>query len=386
MHGSLRLMPYWRLSGYYLFYFGALGALVPYWGPYLQSHGFSAAAIGALMAILMGTKLLAPIIWGWLADHLGRRMPLVRLSAFATCIAFVGIFWAESLWAVAAVMLLFSFFWNAALPQMESVTFNHLGAAVNRYARVRLWGSVGFILVVGLLGWWVGLAGTGVIPGTVLVLFIAVWLSALLVPDCGHRHEAHPTVSIRRLLLRPEIAFFLLTCFLMQFSHGIYYAFYSIHLEAVGYRSVLVGALWAFGVIAEVLVFLRMHWLLERFGARHILLAALLLAVLRWSLIGFLAPILWVQVFAQALHAASFGAFHAAAIHLVHHYFPGSIQGRGQALYNSLSFGAGGGAGSLLAGQLWVPLGAGPTFALAALAAFVGWLCAAAFVDRERRY
>ncbi|WP_328988076.1 MFS transporter [Thiorhodovibrio winogradskyi] len=379
-------MPYWRLSAYYLFYFGALGALVPFWGPYLQSHGFSAAAIGALMAILMGTKLAAPMLWGWLADHFGARMPLVRVSAFATCVTFVAIFWTQSLWSVAAVMLVFSFFWNAALPQMESVTFNHLGAAANRYARVRLWGSVGFILVVGVLGWWVGLAGTGVIPGTVLALFVAVWMSAMLVPDCSHSQQAHPAPSIRRLLARPEIAFFLLSCFLMQFSHGIYYAFYSIHLEAAGYSSALVGVLWAFGVVAEVLVFLRMHWLLERFGARRILLASLVLAVLRWNLIGWLAPILVIQVLAQSLHAATFGAFHASAIHLVHHYFPGSVQGRGQALYNSLSFGAGGGAGSLLGGQLWGPLGAGPTFALGSAAALIGWLCVFWFVDRERRF
>ncbi len=379
-------MPYWRLSAYYLFYFGALGALVPFWGPYLQSHGFSAAAIGALMAILMGTKLVAPMLWGWLADHFGARMALVRVSALATCATFVGIFWADSLWSLALVMLVFSFFWNAALPQMESVTFNHLGAAVNRYARVRLWGSVGFILVVGVLGWWVGWAGTEVIPGTVLALFAAVWISALLVPDCSHSHHGPVESSIRRLLARPEIAFFLLSCFLMQFSHGIYYAFYSIHLEAAGYSSARVGALWAFGVVVEVLVFLRMHWLLERFGARRILLASLGLAVLRWNLIGWLTPVLWVQVLAQALHAATFGAFHASAIHLVHHYFPGSVQGRGQAIYNSLSFGAGGGAGSLLGGQLWGPLGAGMTFTLASMVVFGGWLCAFLFVDRQRRF
>ncbi|EIC23529.1 MFS transporter [Thiorhodovibrio frisius] len=379
-------MPYWRLSAYYLFYFGALGALVPFWGPYLQSHGFSAAAIGALMAILMGTKLVAPMLWGWLADHFGARMPLVRISAFATCVTFVGIFWSDSLWSVALVMLVFSFFWNAALPQVESVTFNHLGAAANRYSQVRLWGSVGFVLVVGGLGWWVGRSGTGVIPGIVLALFVAVWMSAMLVPDCGHAHHAHPVASIRRLLMRHEIAFFLLSCFLMQFSHGIYYAFYSIHLEAAGYSSALIGALWALGVMAEVLLFLRMHWLLERFGARRILLASLALGVLRWNLIGWLAPVLLVQVLAQCLHAATFGAFHASAIHLVHHYFPGSVQGRGQALYNSLSFGAGGGAGSLLGGQLWGPLGAGPTFALASVAAIGGWLCVFWFVDRERHF
>ncbi|MBK1648539.1 MFS transporter [Rhabdochromatium marinum] len=379
-------MPYWRLSAYYLFYFGALGALVPFWGVYLQDHGFSAAAIGALMAILMGTKLVAPLLCGWLADHLSTRMPLVQGAALLTWVTFLGIFWAESLWSVAVVMLVFSFFWNAALPQMESVTFNHLGAAANRYARVRLWGSVGFVLVVGLLGWWVGVAGTQVIPGVVLVLFVAVGVSAWLVPDCPHPHHAQPAPVMRAVLMRPEIISFLLTCFLMQFGHGIYYAFYSIRLEAVGYQSATIGALWALGVVAEVLVFMRMHWLLERFGARWILLASLLLAVLRWNLIGLLATSLGVQVVAQLLHAATFGAFHAASIHLVHHYFPGAIQGRGQALYNSLSFGAGGGAGSLLGGQFWEPLGAAPTFALAALAAALGWLCTWVWVDRSRRF
>jgi PPP family 3-phenylpropionic acid transporter len=379
-------MPYWRLSGYYFFYFGALGALVPFWGVYLQAQGFSSAAIGALMAILMGTKLVAPLLWGWLADRRGMRMPLVQLASGLTVLSFLAIYATESLWSVAWVMLVFSFFWNASLPLMESVTFNHLGAAVKRYAQVRLWGSVGFIVLVALLGWWIGWAGTEVVPGTVLALFGAVWLMTLWVPDCGHSQQGQPGPGVRRLLRRPEIAFFLLSCFLMQFSHGVYYAFYSIHLEAVGYHSALVGTLWAFGVVVEVAVFVRMPWLLERFGARRIVLVSLALAALRWNLIGFLPGMLAVQLFAQALHAASFGAFHAAAIHLVHHYFPGAIQGRGQALYNSLSFGAGGGAGSLLGGQLWGVIGAGPTFALAGGAALGGWWCAWRFVDRQRRF
>lgn len=379
-------MPYWRLSGYYLFYFAALGALAPFWGVYLLELGYSSAAIGALMAILMGTKLIAPMLWGWLADRYDRRIGLVRIASGATVLCFVGIFWVATPWSMAAVMLAFSFFWNAGLPQVESVTFNHLGLAANRYARVRLWGSVGFILVVGGLGWWVGWAGTGVIPATVLALFVAVFLSTLWVPDAPHPTPPRAPVSLWRLLGRAEIAFFLLACFLMQFSHGVYYAFYSIHLEAVGYSSASVGALWAWGVAAEVLVFLGMHRLLARFGARRLLLAGLALAVLRWNLTGFLPTVLMAQILAQGLHAATFGAFHAAAIHLVHHYFPGSVQGRGQALYNSLSFGAGGGAGSLLAGQLWEPWGAGLTFALGALAAALGWLCAFLFVDRERRF
>jgi PPP family 3-phenylpropionic acid transporter len=136
----------------------------------------------------------------------------------------------------------------------------------------------------------------------------------------------------------------------------------------------------------EVLVFLGMHRLLERFGARRVLLASLALAVLRWSLIGTMVDLMAVQVLAQALHAATFGAFHASAIHLAHHFFPGRAQGRGQALYNSLSFGAGGAAGSLLAGWLWTAFTPALTFGVAALAAGLAWCIAWVWVDPARRY
>lgn len=376
-------MPYWRLSGYYLFYFASLGALVPFWGLYLQGRGFDALAIGQLMAILSGTKILAPMVWGYIVDRSGRRMPLVRLGALLAALAFLTVFAADGFWGMAGAILLFSFFWNTALPQVEAVTFNHLGPRPSRYALVRIWGSVGFILVVAVLGWRLGQDGLEVVPIWVLLLCVGVWLSALAIPDSGPVLHAGPAPSLRRLLRRPEILAFFGACFLMQLSHGIYYAFYSIHLESAGYSSAAIGNLWALGVIAEVLLFLFMHRLLERFGARRMLLWSLGLAVLRWLAIGAFVEILAVQILAQMLHAATFGAFHAAAIHLVHHAFPGRTQGRGQALYNSLSFGAGGAAGSFLGGWLWAGSGALVTFGIGAAAAFVGLLIVRLWVTDE---
>ncbi|MBK1631799.1 MFS transporter [Thiohalocapsa halophila] len=378
-------MPYARLSSYYFFHFGALGALVPYWGPYLLERGFEPTAIGALMAILMGTKILAPNVWGWLADRAGARMPSVRLGALLAVLGLLPVFWAGGFWAMAAVMAVFSFFWNAPLPLMEAVTFNHLGTRASRYASVRVWGSIGFIVTVLLLGWWQERAGSGVVPLAVLALFIGVWASCLVIPDRGQAQAEQAHLSLRTLLARPEILAFLAACLLMQASHGAYYAFYSIHLQAHGYSDTAVGALWALGVAIEVLVFINMHRLLVRFGARRLLLASLALAVLRWLLIGAFVELVAVQLIAQSLHAATFGAFHASAIHLAHHYFPGPTQGRGQALYNSVGFGVGGAAGSLIAGSLWDSAGAMATFAVASLLAGAGFL-AGLRVDRQARY
>lgn len=379
-------MPYWRLSGFYFFYFAALGVLLPFWGLYLQDRGFSALAIGELMAVLMATKIVAPNLWGWIADKRGARLPIVRLASLLSLLVFSAIFAVDGFWGIALVMTLFSFFWNASLPQMEVVTFNHLGSRVRYYASIRLWGSVGFIIAVLALGAVVERKGTGVVPGSVLVLYAGIWLSSLTIPDSAQLPAGQQSASIMSLLRKPEVAAFLATCFLMQASHGAYYAFYSIHLADAGYSSAAVGGLWALGVVAEVMVFLRMHRLLERFGARDVLLASLGLAVLRWLLTGSLVENLAIQVLAQTLHAATFGTFHAAAIHLVHHYFRGRTQGRGQALYSSLSFGAGGAVGSLASGVLWSGAGATVAFGLSALIASLGWVTAWVWVDRERRY
>ena len=158
-------MPYLRLSSFYLFYFAALGVLAPYWSLYLKDIGFDAIAIGQLMAIPMATKLLAPFVWGWLGDRLGRRMSIVRLGALLTAIIYSSVFWVRGFWTLGAAMVLFSFFWNAVLPQFEAVTFSYLGKEVAKYARVRVWGSIGFILTVLVLGVVVDSAGPAAISG-----------------------------------------------------------------------------------------------------------------------------------------------------------------------------------------------------------------------------
>lgn len=374
-------LPYWRLSGFYLFYFAALGALVPFWGLYLKELGFGALAIGQLLAIPMATKVVSPPLWGWLGDHFGQRMRLVRVGSFFTFLTFIPIFFISGYWPLALGMILFSFFWNAVLPQFEVVTLHYLSGQVFRYSRIRVWGSVGFILSVALLGVVVDAHGPAATLPVLLLLFLAGWLASLGIRDAEPKPEASDQGPILRLLREPRILAFFIGCFLMQMGHGLYYAFYSIHMEAAGHSKTLIGILWALGVGAEVLVFLSMHRLLERFGARSLLLLSFVLAALRWLLTGLFPGHLGLMVFAQLLHAATFGVFHAAAIHLVHGLFVGRHQGRGQALYSSLSFGAGGAVGSLGSGWLWESLGAASSFALAGLVSLLAWVVVWRWMD-----
>lgn len=378
-------MPYWRLSSFYFFYFGALGVLAPFWGLYLKELEFDALAIGQLMAIPLATKIIAPYVWGWLGDHLGQGMRIVRMGSLLTALIFVAVFFVEDFWPLALAMVLFSFFWNAVLPQFEVVTFRYLGPKVERYARVRLWGSVGFILAVLALGVAVDAVGPRIILPVMLVIYVAIWVSSLLVADPERHPHPHVQGHIIRVIARPSVLAFLVACFLMQAGHGGYYVFYSIYMEDMGYSKTLIGGLWALGVIAEVVVFIYMHQLLDRFGARKVLLASFFLAALRWLLIGLFPQSMPLMLLAQLLHAATFGTFHAAAIHLVHHYFVGKHQGRGQALYSSVSFGAGGALGSLFAGIMWDTLGPFMTFLASTLVSLLALLIAWVWVKDEVR-
>ncbi|OGI46814.1 MAG: MFS transporter [Candidatus Muproteobacteria bacterium RBG_16_65_34] len=378
-------MPYWRLSGFYLFYFATLGALVPYWGLYLQSIGFAPSEIGSLMALLMVTRIVAPNIWAWIADHRERRMRVVRLASFLSVVAFAGVFAGRSFWWLAAVLLGFSFFWQASLPLLEVLVMNHTGARPGAYGRVRVWGSIGFIASVVALGPVVDARGPWWVLPTILTLVLGIWLFSLVLPESEARGRAPHPEPLLKVILRPEVLVFLTVCFLMQVSHGPYYTFYSIYLESYGYSKTLIGALWAFGVVCEIGVFLLMPWILARANLRTVLLVSFLLAAARWLLIGWFPQNLPILIAAQALHAATFGTFHAAGMQMVYRFFTGRHQHRGQAIYSSASFGIGGAVGSFYSGHAWATLGPAMTFGIAAAAAGIAFVVAFFLLKKFRQ-
>lgn len=380
MNTSNNAVPYWRLSGFYFFYFASLGAMLPYWSVYLFSLGFDAKSIGELVAILMVTKIISPNIWGWIADHTGKRMAIVRFGSVSAIVAFAGILFVTSYWWIAAVMLVYSFFWNATLPQFEATTFSHLGKKVNKYSSIRLWGSVGFILAVWLLGVSIEQWTVGIVPYSLIVLFIIIWLMSLIVPESAAGHLALDHEPLRVILKRPAVTGLLLSCFLMQASHGAYYVFFTPYMTDHGYTMASIGSLWALGVAAEVVVFMFMNRLFHKYNFRFLLLFSLFIAVLRWSLLSVYVEQLFVVVIIQLMHAATFGIYHAAAIHLIHIYFPGRHQGKGQALYSSISFGAGGALGSYVSGVSWDSLGSNVTFLIASGMALSGFIVSFIFV------
>lgn len=359
------------LSAQYLFYFSTLAVLVPFWGLFLLDLGFGAFEIGALMAIPTVTRLVAPNLWGWMADHVHDSNRVARLAHWLAVVSFAPVFLARDFWLMALAMSAFTFFWNATLPQMEAAALNHLAPRHERYGYVRLWGSLGFVVLVLALGPAIDAWGTGLVPGVTLGTLAATLLASyfLRTPAVPRPPALHG--AFREALRRPGVIAFFAVATLMQFSHSPYYSFFSIYLEALGYTKTATGVYWIVGTVFEVGVFMVMHRVLRRHDPASVMLWCTICATLRWALTATVADQPAALAATQALHAVTFGAFHVSAMQIVHRSFTGRTQFRGQAAYNSIAYGAGIALGSLAAGYAWDPLGPEAVFLLASASALI---------------
>lgn len=363
--------PQGRLAVWYFWYFAFIGAFLPYFGLYLQSIGLSAGRIAVLMSLGQLMRLLAPLLWSWLADSTGRRVRIAVVSTAASFASFSVVFMTQDFVGLLIGMAILHFFWSASLPLVEALTLGHLAATPERYGRIRLWGSIGFILAVLGVGLLLDSAPIRAQLWVSWALLLGTLASALTLTEVkGHADRiAGPIMEVLR---QRKVVFLLAAGLFMTAAHGALYVFYSIHLVAQGYGKTVVGLLWTLGVVAEILVFLLMARISAEISLRRILLACFALAALRFALIGWTAGILALLVLAQLLHGASFGAHHAATMSALNRWFAAGQQARAQALYGSVAYGAGGLGGALLAGILWESAGPEIAFSAAAGLALVG--------------
>ena len=366
-----------RLGGFYFFYYAIVGTFTPYWNLYLQGQGFNYQQIGILSSVAIITRFFAPMIWGWIADKSGKRMLLVRIATWMeACIWFTIFVIPNDFQSIALLMLIFSFFQNAILAQFEGVTLFWLAEKrAQLYGKVRKWGSVGFIVGVFSIGALLDIVSIQMLP--ILLLLIAflafLWSFSIKEPQ-NAPHSQKQLASILPILKRPMVMTFFIIEFILLFSQAPFYSFYSNFLKEIGYSTTQIGALWAMGVVAELVMFAVAHSVFfSRFSWRFLVVICLLLTSVRWFLVSGLSAYFIGQLVAQSLHAFSFGLFHLIAMKVIFQNFSAEQQGRGQALYSTM-WGLGVASGSLLAGHYWQILSGKMIFLYAGIIVLLGLL------------
>ena len=345
---------HFHLAQGYFWYFAAVGVFVPYWPPFLASIGFDPLQIGLLMGVFAGLRIFAPPLCAHMVDRSGRRLEWLRRAAEVSCLCALAMGWIHGFWAIALALALFSAAWNSITSIYDAHVLDNLGDASADYGRLRLWGSVGFIAAVVLVGELVERAGLTLVPWALAALILVTRLSLRAgrnsLPS-GPGRDGLP--GIQSALADRRVWAFLLVAFLMLVSHGAYYNFFTIYLKQLGYSATTAGLLWAWAVIAEIAVFMLASRLLQRFSLRGLMVVALGATALRWAIMATLPEHPAAMLAAQTLHLASFGIFHLCSVVIAGLLFPRSAGSSGQALHGSVGFGAGALVGSIGSGWLW---------------------------------
>ena len=355
-----------RLSAFYGAVFAFVGAHMPFWPVWLQARGLSPAEIGLALSAGMWVRIFAGPLVTDRAERFGRRRGLVALAG-AAALVFAGFAVVREFWAILALSAVFSLFWAAIMPLGEALTLGHVYARKLDYGRIRLWGSLAFI-VTAMLGGRV-LTQWGV-DGVFLLLLgclgLAVLAAAALPGDAAP--SSRPKGSAAGLLRRPAFLLLLAASALIQSSHALIYGFGALEWRRLGIGDDAIGWLWAEGVIAEVLLFAVSNRAVARFGVVGLLLLASAAGALRWTAMAF-EPGLAVLLLLQPLHAFTFGATYLAAMHFLARAAPPDRLGAAQAMHAAFGVGLTMAAATSLSGLAYEALGAQAFLAMAAMAA-----------------
>jgi len=363
-----------RFSIFYFCYYAALGAYTPYIGRWVDSLGHSGYVVGGMLGLWYGSRIVAPPIWNALLQNRAKPGQWFVAASIVTLVCFAGFTLTRSALALFAVMACFGLFYNAVMPQFEAMTLAALGPRSADYGRIRVWGSVGFLLVASTYGWVLDRLGNAAFPWVVLPLFALMAAAAW-----PHRNDRPPqhldTVEdAEHLWRRPGVRRFLLVALLMQMGFGAFYVFYTLHLQANGHSGTAIGALWGTGVLIEIMMFWHAPRLIERFGAQPLLAFCMGVTVLRWVVTALFASHLAVMFAAQMLHAFSFAIFHACCMRQMSEFFPGKRAAAGQSLLYGFSSGVGGVLGAGMSALMWEWGGGRAAFLACAGTAALAWL------------
>lgn len=390
-----------RLALFYFSYLAVLGAFAPYFGPFLSARGFSDTQVGLVMAVWYGTRIFAPSVWN--ATVSKAKRPTLWLQGCAllvlVCAALFQPHW--PMVGVVLVMLFFASAYNAIMPQFEAHTLRQLRQTPMLYGRVRLFGSLGFLLVV--LGFGALFRSIGVdylILATlpiVLLLLISTCVQGELVSDQPAQAGISQPGSQARFLgsfwarctsLPSQAYGILLIACLNQIAHGPFYVYFSIYLGRTDYSKLSIGAFWALGVLAEIFMF---YLLSSRFAKKipilsspeKLLALSMAIGALRWLAVAIAPESVALLALSQCLHAFTFAAAHSCLVQLITRQFPNQL-GFAQGLFYGFSGGVGGMLGAGLAVLLWAQISPSAAYYGAAIISFAAFiLCTRTFATQS---
>lgn len=350
-------------KGYYFCGFAGLALSVTYLNLYFKRTGLSDGTIGEISAILSICGVLSPPVWGAVADWMrSARKPNLLLMAL-TGLLFPFFQWVHGVFALFLLAALFGFCMSPIISLTDAAVVSHLKRWGGEYGPVRVWGSIGFVVAVAIMGLALP-AHASAKASALMPVFVGftLWRAGALLwgvrlpeqPRQGAAPGVGPWQGIREaagLFRNRRMFIFTLCSFMGWASVQAYYAFFTIYLDWRHVPDGQKGLFWNIGVLAEILFLSVSGRIRQRVGYGWMLTAGLAAQALRLLLFSFMAP-LWVVAAGQTLHAFTFGSFYVAGIAFLHENVPDRLRAGGQAFFAATVSGLGGALGAWGAGMV----------------------------------
>ena len=384
-----------RLGLFYAATFFLAGIKVTYLPVWLDWRGLSAAEIGWITAAPLFLRLIATPVIAYGADRTNAHRQVLIGLAWGSVGLLALMLGAGGFWSILLLTLLLALASTTIMPLTETIAMAGVRRSGHDYGRMRLWGSLSFIVAGYIAGAGIAAFGPGALLGMLIVAAVLTGLAAHAMPvvpvaetSTGTAKEtaAGPRLTradVADLASNRPFVLFLAAVGAVQAAHAVFYTFGVLLWRDQGLSTVTISSLWAIGVVAEIVLFAYSGTVVRLIGANGLLLAGALAAVVRWALMA-VDPPLWALAVLQLLHGLTFGATHLGAVHFIAAQVAPAQAGTAQALHSSVTSGIAMGLATLLAGQLYPQLGGRTYLAMSVLAAF-GAIAAVILARTARR-
>lgn len=359
-----------NISIQYFIYYYILGIFIPYFNLYCHEIGFSGMEIGAISSLKTFSVIIFPLFWGWLADKFAARKKIFIFVNFVSCGIWGLFLLTQNFYVMMAIMFFYALFHSPIVSFLEAFTVDFLGEDKKSYGKIRLWGSIGFIISVFITGYFLDKMG-------VLVVVYAIFAGAFVHSFIAFKTPEEKIQERKKggfdigYFLKPEILLFFTASFLMLASHSPYYTFFSVYLSDNGIGNTFIGIAWGVAVFAEIIMMYNSDFIFKRLKPYHVLIFSMTAAGLRWVVLYFTSNEAIVLA-SQLLHCFSYATFHMASILYIDELTPEGSKTTGQAINNALTYGFGLMAGNLVSGYFYDSHGGQILFAGAGIACFAG--------------
>ena len=330
------LVLFWRLAAFYAAYFLAFGIYMPYWPLWLDSIGLTTIEIGWVLAGTFWIKVIVQPAVAQFVDRKGRTRSLTTSLMVLSSLGFCFLSGLDTFWPVLIIAVLTAACYQPVLPVMESVVLQHTKNNNLDYGKIRLWGSITFIIGTTGAGWILTETSTKNFIWVLIFTMVLIAISCALAPNEPYkmRNNLKKPRQWKIIITKPFILF-IISVGLIQISHSVLYGFGTLHWRDLGHNETTIGLFWSIGVFSEIVLFAFAGKYKDRIGPITLLTSAALASTVRWLLLAVLENEIALFV-TQILHCLTFGAAHLGAMTFLSRTIPTDIFATGQGIYYTL--------------------------------------------------